>query len=93
MEKSLRSLKPFDWIDLKEFISSLTISIGESKSTTLQKQGKRWVYLLPKYSDLEVELISKLIMERCYELGITAIGHYQGAPCFCLTSLGSQFIY
>ncbi len=93
VEKSLRSLKPFDWIDLKEFISSLTISIGESKSTTLQKQGKRWVYLLPKYSDLEVELISKLIMERCYELGITAIGHYQGAPCFCLTSLGSQFIY
>jgi len=93
IEKSLRHLKLFSWVDLEDFLKSLLINIGDTKPTMLQKKGKKWKYVLPEYTSIEIDFVSKVIMERCYELGIVMIGNHQGRPCFYLARFGKEFIY
>ena len=93
IEKSLRNLKPNVWVYLKDFLSGLTIPIGNKKSATLQKFGRKWKYVLPEYTEEELEFIRQVIMERCFELGIVMTGVNKQNPCFYLTQFGYQFIH
>jgi len=93
IEKSLRHFKLLDWVDLNDFLKSLLITIGNTQPITLQKKGTKWKYVLPEYSAQELDFVSRVIMERCLELGIVMTGTYKNKPCFHLTQFGKQFIY
>lgn len=93
VEKTMRKLKPYEWVNLEEFLSGISVPIGNKDSIRLEKIGKKWKYILPEYSLDELEFFARIIMERCFELGLTKVGQQKGEPCFCLTQFGYHFIH
>lgn len=93
IEKSLRSLKSFEWIYLEDYLKGIHFPLGGKAAIALQKKGKRWKYAIPEYTSEELEFVSRVIMERFFEIGIVNIGQHEDKPCFCLTPYGSQFIH
>lgn len=88
VEKGLRKLIDREWIDLDEFLKGFITPIGNKEPVTLVNKGKRWKYQVPTYNKEECAFIQQVIEERLFELGIVAIGTYQGRTCFCLTPFG-----
>lgn len=93
IEKSLRSLKPLEWVYLEDFLKGIHFPLGEREPITLRKRGKKWKYVIPEYNSEELEFVGRVIMERCFELGVVMIGQHNGQPCFYLTPFGNQFIH
>jgi hypothetical protein len=80
------------WIYLDDFIAGLTAAIGSQLQVQLQVRGKRWRYALPNYSEVDRVFIKRVILEVFFEGGITAVGTYEGKPCFCVTAFGRSLI-
>lgn len=93
IEKCLRSLKPLEWVYLDDFLKGVSAAIGDKEPIQLKKRGKKWKYVIPEYDANEVEFIRKVIVERCFELGIVMIGQKKGRDCLYLTPSGHQFIH
>ncbi|MFI5343006.1 MAG: hypothetical protein ACHQUC_02170 [Chlamydiales bacterium] len=93
IEKCLRSLKPLEWVYLDDFLKGVSAAIGDKEPIQLKKRGKKWKYSIPEYDANELEFIRKVIMERCFELGIVMIGQQKGRACLYLTPSGHQFIH
>ena len=93
IEKNLRRLSPNEWVEFHHFLEGFIAPIGDKEPVTLKNKGTKWKYVIPNYTTQEKQFIQAVIMERLAELGITAIGLFQGIPCFCLTSFGSRFIH
>jgi hypothetical protein len=92
IEKSLRRLVPYEWVEFRQFLQGFIAPIGEREPVTLKTQGKKWKYALPIYTSQEEQFIQAVIMERLAELGIVQTGSFQSHPCFCLTSFGQHYI-
>jgi len=90
IEKSLGSLIGLDWVLYDDFLKGLTASLSEESRVTLKKVGRYWRYALPPYTESELALIRKTIMEWLFEAGIVAIGTANGKPCFRVTPLGEK---
>jgi predicted transcriptional regulator len=93
IEKTLRGLKPNEWIEFQSFLDGFIAPLGDKETIILKNKGKKWKYALPSYTDHEKQFIQSVIMERLAELGVVATGYIQGKPCFCLTSFGNRFIH
>jgi predicted transcriptional regulator len=93
IEKSLRSLKPSQWFYLEDYLKGIYFPLGEKEAVTLRKRGKRWKYTIPEYTSEDLEFVSRVIMERCFELGIVMVGQHDEQPCFYLTPHGNHFIH
>ncbi|MDF2577949.1 MAG: hypothetical protein K0S74_1433 [Chlamydiales bacterium] len=88
IEKSLKKVLNAGWVYYDDFVRSLTIGIGDIKPISLVKQGLRWKYKIPQYSDRELALIKAIIFERLSEVGFVQIGKHNDKPCFCVTPFG-----
>jgi hypothetical protein len=93
VEKKLRKLVPYEWLELDRFIAGFTAPIGENAPAALEKKGRKWRYKVPLFSELEKEFIRAVVMERLGELGVVYTGMHRGSPVFCLTPFGSHFIH
>lgn len=93
IEKRLRSFKPFEWVYIDDFLKGVSAPIGDKEPIQLKKRGKKWKYVIPEYDANDLEFIRKVIMERCFELGVVMIGQYKGRDCFYLTQAGHHFIH
>lgn len=92
IEKSLKRLTPNQWVYLDNFLEGFSTPIGNKEQIKLQKKGARWKYLLPEYTQKEIDFVKSTIMERFFELGIVMTGKHNNKPCFCLTTFGQHFI-
>lgn len=93
IEKSLRRLPSFQWVTLDNFVEGVTAPIGDRKSVSLKKTGRKWRYTLPSYTDQEKLFMKQAILERLSRLGIVNTGTYRGLPCLSLTSFGSLMVH
>lgn len=90
IEKSLSTVIETGWIYFDDFLKSITASLSEENRVMLKKVGRYWRYTIPAYTDAEMTLIRKTIMEWLFEAGIVAIGTYNGKACFKVTALGKK---
>lgn len=88
LEKSLKRVIYSGWIDSDAFVSGITAPIGDNAPVKLQKQGRRWEYVLPQYSDEDKALVKEMISGPLFEAGIVALGTYKGGSCFQVTPFG-----
>lgn len=93
VEKGLRRLAEGEWIDLETFLKGFISPLTHHEPVTLVNKGKRWRYALPLYKAEDYLFIQTVITERLFELGIVALGHYQGRLCFCLTAFGRTSLH
>ncbi|WP_068468419.1 hypothetical protein [Candidatus Protochlamydia phocaeensis] len=93
IEKSLRRFAVSEWIYVEDFIKGFTAPLGDRDPIGLKNRGKKWRYVFPVYQEDELNFIRFVITERLFELGVISLGSHQGKPCFCLTSVGNQFVY
>lgn len=93
IEKSLRRLPSFQWVTLDNFLEGVTAPIGDRKSASLKKIGRKWRYTLPSYTDQEKLFMKRAILERLPKLGIVNTGAYKGLPCLSLTPFGSLMVH
>jgi predicted transcriptional regulator len=92
IEKSLKVLATQEWVYIDDFLQGFHATLGDRDPVSLQKKGKKWKYVLPKYEPEELEFVKTVIMERLFELGLVSTGTLKGKPCFCLTPYGAQHI-
>ncbi len=88
-EKSIARVANVGWVDLEEFVKGIFIPLNENHIITLRRQGRTWKYQLPQYSTEETAFFKAVIQSWLFEVGITALGTYEGRECFCLTPLGN----
>lgn len=93
VEKSLRDLQKNQWVFFDSFFQGFIAPISDKEAPVLKNKGKKWKYVIPTYTQAEKDFVQSVIMDRLAELGIVSTGFYEGRPCFCLTTFGSQFIH
>ncbi len=89
-EKSLKKVLKMGWIYFDDFIAGFTAPIGEVQPVSLQCTGKRWKYVLPKYSKGDINLIKTTIFERLFQSGMVCTGMHDGKACFMVTPFGKN---
>lgn len=87
-EKSILRVLNTGWVYFDEFSKGVIVSLTETSTLSLKKQGKHWKYSLPSYSDAEQALIQAVVLEWLFEAGITAIGTAEDRLCFTVTDFG-----
>lgn len=90
-EKSIKRVINSGWVFYNEFENGVIVPFKEEETITLMKNGKKWSYRLPEYSDEEKKIIKETIFDWLYTLGIVDIGTYEGKECFRLSSFGRFF--
>lgn len=91
-ERSLRRAINKGWVYFDEFMKGVCTVVGNNEQITLRAKGKKWKYVLPSYSESEVQLMHWIIFERLFETGIVAVGTHKGRDCFCVTAFGAMAI-
>lgn len=89
-EKSISRVAGKGWVYFDEFVRGVIAPLGEHSLVMLKRQGKTWKYSLPSYSEEELALIKATVLEWLFEIGVTAVGTYQGKACFCVTPFGQD---
>ncbi|MBS0650340.1 MAG: hypothetical protein JSR93_04175 [Verrucomicrobia bacterium] len=89
-EKSIQRVLNSGWVYLDDFIRGTIVPLGEDSLVMLKRQGKTWKYCLPSYSEEEASLIRSVIYDWLFEIGVTAIGLYEGKECFMVTPFGQS---
>lgn len=87
-EKSLKKVLNKKWVYFDDFIKGFTAPIGEVQPVTLQCTGKRWRYVLPKYTPQDLALVESTIFDRLFQCGMICTGTYDGKRCFMVTPFG-----
>lgn len=90
-EKSIKRVLHGKWVYFDDFLKGVLVPLNEQSVVMLKRVGKHWKYTLPIYGDGEKALLKATIFEWLYELGMVAIGTYQGKECFCVTHFGRFF--
>ncbi len=88
VEKSMVRISNKGWISFDDYIRGLTMPLSNETKIELKKVGKSWRYTLPCYTDHEIELIEKVILEWLFEAGLIALGTLEGKLCLTVTDLG-----
>ncbi len=89
-EKSIQRVLHSDWVLFDDFIKGVMVPLNERTTIVLKKTGKSWRYSLPEYTAEEILLIKATLLEWLFEIGIIAIGTYEGKDCFCVTPFGQS---
>ena len=88
VEKSLKRILYTGWILVEDFLKVPHNTIGHTEGVRLKKLGGSWSYKIPEYLPEDKNLIVSLIQGPLFLAGITALGTYEGKPCFILTPFG-----
>lgn len=88
IEKTITPILHLGWVDFEQFITCVAAPISKESRIVLKKLGKSWKYSLPIYSDQELRLIKKTILEWLFEAGLVSIGHHQNKSYFRVTPFG-----
>jgi len=89
-EKSILRVLNSGWVYFDEFVKGTLVMLGEGSTIVLKRLGKTWKYALPEYTDEEILLLKATVLDWLYELGIVAIGTFNGRECFCVTPFGQS---
>lgn len=89
-EKAVMRILHSGWVFYDEFDKGVIVPFGDHPAATLKKCGKGWKYALPQYTPEEKGFIRAIVFEWLFEAGITAVGTYQGRPCFTVTAFGQS---
>jgi hypothetical protein len=92
VEKALSRVANTDWIDYQQFLKGMMVPIGETAGPTLSKEGRRWSYAIPQYSESERQFIHAALFERLYEAGFVSLGTHAGGDAFRITSFGRSML-
>ncbi len=87
-EKSLKQVMKSGWIYFDDFMKGFTSPIGDAQPVFLQCTGKRWRYILPKYTDRDIEVVRNTIFNRLFQCGMVKTGKHNDKLCFSLTPFG-----
>lgn len=90
VEKSMVRNSGKGWITFDDYIRSLTMPLSDETKIELKKVGKSWRYTLPCYTDKEIELVEKVILEWLFESGLVALGTFENKLCLTVTELGKK---
>jgi DNA-binding Lrp family transcriptional regulator len=88
IEKTMASIVQLGWVELDQFIECMTAPISKDSRIVLKKVGKSWKYSLPNYTDQEIRLIKKTILEWLFEAGLILIGYEKDQCYFRVTPFG-----
>lgn len=89
-EKSILRVLHSGWVYFDDFIKGVIVPLGEDSIIMLKRQGKSWKYCLPSYGEEELALIKATVLEWLFEIGVTAVGEYNGKEVFCVTPFGQS---
>ncbi len=89
-EKSIVRVLDTGWVYFDDFLRGVIVPLGENSLVMLKRHGKSWKYSLPIYTEEELALIKATVLEWLFELGVTAVGEYNGKECFCVTPFGQS---
>ncbi len=89
-EKTVMRVLHTGWVVFEEFNKGVIVPLADHTAATLKKCGKGWRYALPEYTPEERAFIHAIIFEWLFEAGITALGTYNGKPCFTVTAFGQS---
>ncbi len=87
-EKSMIRIIDRGWVTFEDYMRGLTMPLSEETKIELKKIGRSWRYTLPCYTDKEIELVEKVILEWLFEAGLIALGNIDGKLCLTVTDLG-----
>lgn len=90
--KSFKRIAHLGWVNLREFIQKLDISIGNEGEVSLKKKGNAWEYVLPKYSDVTISWIHKVISEYYVNIGMLKIAEWDNDTYISLTDFGRKIL-
>ncbi len=89
-EKSITRIADAGWIFFDDFIQGVICYFNDNQAVMLKRIGKSWKYVTPCYSEEEKLFLKTVIFDYLFEVGIIAVGTYQGKDCFCVTALGQK---
>lgn len=87
---SLGLITRSDWVLFNDFIKGTAIALKEDKKVRLKKEGRKWRYTIPNYSEDERLYIETIIFEYLFESGIISPGLIKNELAFKVTELGSS---
>jgi predicted transcriptional regulator len=90
VENSLTVITQFGWVLFDDFIKGTAIALKEEKKVRLKKEGRKWRYSIPTYSEVERSYIEIVIFHYLFESGIVSLGLINGEIGFRVTELGSS---
>ncbi|HSX14179.1 MAG TPA: hypothetical protein VLE96_07165 [Chlamydiales bacterium] len=91
VEKSMKRVIRHDWIFFDDFMKGCIACLNDSMPVCLARVGKTWKYILPVYTDSDIQFIQRIVFEWLAEIGIVATGTCDGRDCFSVTEFGSLF--
>lgn len=89
-EKSVSRIANAGWVFLDDFLEGVFIPLKEEHQVKLKRQGRKWKYQLPEYTETEKAFFRTVINQCLFEVGLVATGTKDGRDCFYLTPLGHE---
>lgn len=76
-EKATAQAIGHSWISFEAFMEGAIIPLRPEIDVRITRQGRRWHYALPSYTEAEIALMKKTLFEGLFEAGIVALGTHQ----------------
>lgn len=92
IEKGLKRVQKSGWIYFEDFIKGFISPIGGAEPVELKNKGKKWRYVLPTYTPVEIALVENTLFDRLFCCGMVACGTHNGKACFTVTPFGRMTI-
>jgi predicted transcriptional regulator len=89
-EKSLKKVLRTGWVYFDDFLKGFTAPIGKTEPVSLESTGKRWRYVLPKYTKEDIAMVKSTIFDRLFQCGMVCTGTHHNKPCFMVTPFGKN---
>lgn len=89
-EKSIIRVLNSSWIHLEDFLKGVMIPITDEQFITLKKEGKSWGYILPKYTEKQLNLIKIVVLKWLFESSMVTLGILNDKICFKVTDFGKS---
>jgi hypothetical protein len=88
IENSLSRIANLGWVLFEDFFKGSTVALKEEKKVRLKKEGRKWHYAIPTYSDEERQYIEAVMLGYLFESGIVRLGLFGSDIAFRITELG-----
>ena len=76
-EKATAQAIGHSWISFEAFMEGAIIPLRPEIDVRITRQGRRWHYALPSYTEAELALMKKTLFEGLFEAGIVALGTHR----------------
>jgi len=90
IQKSVIDIANYEFVFFDEFIELSTLAMDKGAGVSLQKQGTRFMYQFPKYSELEKEYIQSVVTQTLFWAGIIQKGIFEDKECISITEFGKS---